>query len=78
MINNDTDCLLVIDVQNDFCPGGALGVPDGDKVIPVINHLGEPVHPPGAYSGLAPGWASMLCFQPLGSRTVFDRRAQLR
>lgn len=29
--------LLVVDVQNDFCPGGALGVPQGDKIIPVIN-----------------------------------------
>lgn len=29
--------LLVIDVQNDFCPGGSLAVPDGDKVVPVIN-----------------------------------------
>ena len=40
MINNDTDCLLVIDVQNDFCPEGALGVPQGNEVIPVINRLG--------------------------------------
>jgi nicotinamidase/pyrazinamidase len=31
--------LLVVDVQNDFCPGGALAVPDGDKVVPVINSL---------------------------------------
>ena len=31
--------LLIIDVQNDFCPGGALAVPDGDKVVPVINKL---------------------------------------
>lgn len=31
--------LLIVDVQNDFCPGGALAVPDGDKVVPVINHL---------------------------------------
>jgi len=31
--------LLVVDVQNDFCPGGALAVPDGDKVVPVINRL---------------------------------------
>lgn len=31
--------LLVIDVQNDFCPGGALAVPDGDSIIPVINSL---------------------------------------
>jgi len=29
--------LLIVDVQNDFCPGGALGVPEGDKIIPVIN-----------------------------------------
>ena len=33
------DVLLVIDVQNDFCPGGALAVPDGDAVVPVINQL---------------------------------------
>ena len=31
--------LLIIDVQNDFCPGGALAVPDGDAVIPAINDL---------------------------------------
>jgi nicotinamidase/pyrazinamidase len=31
--------LLIVDVQNDFCPGGALAVSDGDKVVPVINHL---------------------------------------
>jgi nicotinamidase/pyrazinamidase len=35
------DLLLVIDVQNDFCPGGALAVSDGDAVVPVINHLAE-------------------------------------
>lgn len=29
--------LLVVDVQNDFCPGGALAVPEGDKVVPNIN-----------------------------------------
>lgn len=29
--------LLVVDVQNDFCPGGALAVPEGDKVIPALN-----------------------------------------
>ena len=31
--------LIVIDVQNDFCPGGALAVPDGDAVVPVINEM---------------------------------------
>lgn len=31
--------LIVVDVQNDFCPGGALAVPQGDKVIPPLNEL---------------------------------------
>jgi len=31
--------LLVVDVQNDFCPGGALAVKEGDKVVPIINSL---------------------------------------
>lgn len=33
------DCLLVLDVQNDFMPGGALAVPQGDEVVAVINRL---------------------------------------
>lgn len=54
------DALVVVDVQNDFCPGGALPVPEGDRVVPVINAwiraargAGVPVfasrdwHPPG-------------------------------
>ena len=31
--------LIIVDVQNDFLPGGALAVPEGDRVIPVINQL---------------------------------------
>ena len=34
-----TDALIVIDVQNDFCPGGALAVAEGDAIIPRINAL---------------------------------------
>jgi nicotinamidase/pyrazinamidase len=41
MTFGDSDVLLVIDVQNDFCPGGNLPVPDGDKVVPVINRLAQ-------------------------------------
>lgn len=33
------DLLLVIDVQRDFCPGGALAIEDGDAVVPLINRL---------------------------------------
>lgn len=31
--------LFIVDVQNDFCPGGSLAVPFGDKIIPIINNL---------------------------------------
>jgi nicotinamidase/pyrazinamidase len=50
------DVLVVVDVQNDFCPGGALAVPDGDAVIPVIHEIAprfehivltQDWHPPG-------------------------------
>jgi nicotinamidase/pyrazinamidase len=53
---SDTDALIVVDVQNDFCPGGALAVPEGDQVVPVINGLmplfehvlaTQDFHPPG-------------------------------
>ncbi len=37
----ERDVLLVVDVQNDFCPGGGLGVPDGDEVVPVVNRLAK-------------------------------------
>jgi nicotinamidase/pyrazinamidase len=33
--------LLIVDIQNDFCPGGALAVADGDAVVPVVNQLIE-------------------------------------
>ncbi len=34
-----TDCLLIIDVQNDFCRAGSLAVPDAEAILPVINTL---------------------------------------
>lgn len=52
----DSDVLLVVDVQNDFCPGGNLAVPAGDEIVPLANrlagHFGHVVltqdwHPPG-------------------------------
>ena len=39
-MNQDrSPALLIVDLQNDFCPGGALGVRGGDRVIPVLNRL---------------------------------------
>ena len=37
----DRDVLLVVDVQNDFCPGGNLPVPNGDEVVSIVNRLGS-------------------------------------
>jgi nicotinamidase/pyrazinamidase len=67
-INFATSALIEVDVQNDFCPGGALAVADGDKVVPPLNHLarrfgeaGAPViatqdwHPAGHASFLSTG-----------------------
>jgi nicotinamidase/pyrazinamidase len=38
-MKNQKSALLIVDVQNDFCPGGALAVPEGDRVVPVVNDL---------------------------------------
>jgi nicotinamidase/pyrazinamidase len=55
----DTDVLLVVDVQKDFCPGGRLAVPRGDEVVPIVNRLAakftnvvvtQDWHPPGHLS----------------------------
>ena len=62
------DVLLIVDVQNDFCPDGALAVPDGDAVVPAINRLAERFnhvlltqdwHPPGhrSFASSHPGRA---------------------
>ena len=39
MTRDDRDILIIVDVQNDFCPGGALAVPHGDEIVPVVNRL---------------------------------------
>jgi nicotinamidase/pyrazinamidase len=41
LVDVSTDVLLVVDVQNDFCPGGALAVPGGDQVIGPIHRIAE-------------------------------------
>ncbi|SRR6266702_1354808 len=77
------DVLLIIDVQNDFCPGGALAVADGDAVVPVINRLAQRFdhvvltqdwHPPG-HSSFATSHAGSAPFEtiamPYGSQTLW-------
>jgi len=62
----DSDVLVVVDVQNDFCLGGSLPVPYGDDVVPIINRLAERFphvvltqdwHPPGhrSFASAHPG-----------------------
>ena len=39
-MNSSTDsALILVDLQNDFCPGGSLAVKEGDQVVPVVNEL---------------------------------------
>jgi len=79
----DDDVLLVIDVQNDFCPGGALAVADGDAVVPVINGLAgrfahvvltQDWHPPGhsSFASSHPGSAPFETIaMPYGQQTLW-------
>jgi nicotinamidase/pyrazinamidase len=66
MTPDDQDALLIIDVQNDFCPGGALAVPEGDEIVPAVNRLAarfahviltQDWHPPGhaSFASTHPG-----------------------
>ena len=54
-----SDILAVVDLQNDFCPGGALAVPGGDEIMPLVNRIAarfphvlltQDWHPPGHLS----------------------------
>ena len=81
-IRND-DVLLIIDVQNDFCPGGALAVADGDAVAPVVNRLAEKFdhvvltqdwHPAGhsSFATSHPGSAPFASISmPYGQQTLW-------
>jgi nicotinamidase/pyrazinamidase len=68
LVPKTSDVLLLIDVQNDFCPGGGLAVPEGDAVVPIINRLAarfahvvltQDWHPPGhrSFASSHPGRA---------------------
>ncbi len=72
------DALVVVDVQNDYCPGGAVAVPGGDDVIDVINWLmpnfhhviaTQDFHPPGHSSFVEQGgpWPEHCVRETLGA-----------
>ena len=50
------DALIVVDVQRDFCPGGALPIPDGHAVVPVINRYLAAAEAAGAPTFLSRDW----------------------
>jgi len=59
-----TTALILVDIQNDFCPGGSLAVPEGDQIVDIVNRLApvfrfvaatEDWHPPGHVSFKAQG-----------------------
>lgn len=78
-----TDALIIVDAQNDFCPGGALEVPEGDAVVPAINAmmddfavivLTQDWHPPrhGSFASEHPGRAPMETVQlPYGEQVLW-------
>lgn len=82
-MTHDGEVLLVIDVQNDFCPGGRLAVPGGDEVVPVINRLARDFrhvvltqdwHPEGhsSFASAHPGrQAFSTIAMPYGAQTLW-------
>lgn len=83
MIVTDADVLVVVDVQNDFCVGGNLAVPNGDDVVPIINNLARTFrnvvltqdwHPPG-HSSFASSHPGRQPFEqvemPYGPQTLW-------
>ncbi len=65
---NKTDALLITDVQNDFLPGGALAVPYGDEVIPILNEYTSKFQKAGANILASRDWhpANHMSFKAQG------------
>jgi nicotinamidase/pyrazinamidase len=55
-IDPTRDALVVVDLQNDFCPGGALHVRDGDAIVPVVNRYLDRFAQAGAPLFLTRDW----------------------
>ena len=79
----DRDLLLVVDVQNDFCPGGTLAVPGGNEIVPLVNRLARDFahvvltqdwHPPGhsSFASAHPGVAAFSTIaMPYGTQILW-------
>jgi nicotinamidase/pyrazinamidase len=82
------EALIVVDVQNDFCPGGALAVPEGDQIIDAVNSLaaGAPLvvatrdwHPPdhGSFAEQGGTWPVHCVRDTPGAQLHPDLRARI-
>jgi nicotinamidase/pyrazinamidase len=62
------DALLLVDPQNDFCPGGSLAVPEGDDVMPVLNQWAAEAERAGVPIFVSRDWhpPNTTHFQPFG------------
>lgn len=82
-MRKETDVLIVVDIQNDFCPGGNLAVPDGDAVVHLVNRLAhgfkhvvltQDWHPEG-HSSFASAHTGKAAFEtvtmPYGPQTLW-------
>jgi nicotinamidase/pyrazinamidase len=77
------EALIVVDVQRDFCPGGALAVPEGDAIVPIVNRLAQGFadvvltqdwHPKGhaSFASSHPGTAPFATIaMPYGAQTLW-------
>jgi len=82
-MRKETDVLIVIDVQNDFCPGGSLAVPGGDEIVHLVNRLAhgfshvvltQDWHPAGhsSFASTHPGKAPFeMIDMPYGPQTLW-------
>ena len=82
-MRKDTDVLIVIDIQNDFCPGGHLAVPGGDEIVHIVNRLAhgfthvvltQDWHPAGhsSFASSHPGHAEFSQIDmPYGRQTLW-------
>ena len=75
-----------MDLQNDFCPGGALAVPGGDQIVPLVNRIGgafrhviltQDWHPPG-HESFASSHQGKAPFETIEASYVDERSSGWR
>ena len=73
-----SEALIVVDLQNDFCPGGALAVAGGDEIVPIINKLVHDFEHVILTQDWHPAHHSSFAHEPSRPQSVRDDRDALR